>query len=121
MSYFHDLTKCDYSNSIMSSNSWNVPFLAIGWLEAEYEYPTGPVSKEVLDKLRLIHEEAITHCRFAQFRGLHTSSLSSPLNSEGPIENSDTNILIPTDSCIYVGSGGLVHYIEKHQYLPPEV
>ena len=44
----------------MNSNSWNVPFLAVGWLEAEYEYPTSPVSKEVIDKLRLIHEEAMT-------------------------------------------------------------
>jgi len=53
------------------------------------------------------------------FRGVKDCSLclAAGLRSPGPIWSQE-NVFIPGSGVVYVAPGGIVHYVEMHEYLP---
>ncbi len=90
---------------------------AVGWLGKEFEFSTGEVSPEFFRKLCQLSENpwqpivsAGFHiCELCQFHDCnHTATGTS-------------NLFIPFDNMIYVAPELIVHYVNVHYYLPPDV
>jgi hypothetical protein len=102
-----DFTPCAYLPVLADH------ILAIGWLDREFEYPTGWTSPEVFNRL-------LDFCRnpWQPFIscGLHKCNLCQ---HDG--EKSGTaNLFIPFDGRIFVCPELITHYINAHFYSPPD-
>ncbi|MEM7010813.1 MAG: hypothetical protein AAF585_04945 [Verrucomicrobiota bacterium] len=115
----NDLELCTYSGDPKIHGNWAVPLLAIGWLEAGHNFETGPVEQGVVDKVRKLHEQTWQKFIAFSYRGLHECDLCASGSATRGIDGSHTNTFVPGDNCVYMASGGILHYIEKHSYLPP--
>ena len=116
--HFPDLEICTYGRNAKAPEAWRVPLLAIGWLEAGMEYNQGEQSREFIDLARQYREE--TWYRLSGYRGLHGCTLCPSGPATKGIEGSHINLFVPGKECVYMASGGLVHYMEEHSYSPPE-
>lgn len=116
--HFPDLALCTYGHNAKSPEAWNVPLLAIGWLERGQTFSEGEAEEKVIDRARKIQGQ--TFGRISGYRGLHRCDLCEPEEAGFGIEDSHVNLFIPGNDCVYMASGGLVHYMEEHSYLPPE-
>src|SRR5260221_7282449 len=120
MTYFPDLGLCYYHNGPYDADSWSVPLLAIGWLEHPQTVPRGVTPKD----LRTILDEMSHRARYIysgnHFHGSHQCSfcIDEGRTSSG-LEGSHVNIFVPGINSVYIASGGIRHYIESHEYLPP--
>jgi hypothetical protein len=83
---------------------------AVGWLSAEHEFTKGTVAVAALDALRVLVREG--YCPVA-LAGLHTCELCSRERGSG-------NLLVPTGDLLYAAPAMIVHYVEAHEYAPPE-
>jgi hypothetical protein len=119
--HYGDLDLCRYHGGPFDAKNWSVPLCAVGWLEHPYAYNTGTSSEGLLSKLRSLVSAARAAYPHYYFRGMHDCSLclESGLVSPGPIWSQE-NIFVPGVGCVYVAPGGVVHYVESHQYLPPQ-
>ena len=119
MTYFQDLTCCDYHSGPFDTKNWRCPLLAVGWLEYPKRYSRGVVDNHVLDKLKLLSD----HFKFAfpqyLFRGLHKCSLCGD-GEDLWLDNSHVNIFVPGKDVVYIAPGRIDHYIRVHNYCPPE-
>lgn len=122
MAYFEDLSPYAYGRAEPDQFILN-----IGWLSYENTYQTGTVDKKKLDKLRILVSEPINlsrglyECEFCppsiyekvdgHFVGKKTRSCPS---GNGEIRVKGKN------GIIYVAPTLITHYIEEHNYLPPE-
>ena len=105
--YFPDLsTKCsaDHGECVR----------AIGWLAAGQDFPKGEVPPQFLEKLR---EHLKVPWQTIKFWGSHRCELCPP-NSHAPSDSN--NLWIPGDAVVYVAPAMILHYIEAHQYKPPD-
>ena len=117
--HYADLSSCDYG-SLLQHESWKVPILAVGWLERFRRYRKGVVEDEIVERAELFREQTSENFSGFIFRGLHGCSLCLGGSSRSGIKDSHVNLLIPGEDCVYVASGGLVHYMTKHSYRPPD-
>jgi hypothetical protein len=117
--YFADLELCCYHNGPFDADNWSVPLRAVGWLERPHPFPTGTVSETLLPKLKKMLEQTSQSYSQYSFRGLHVCSHCPGLPS--PLSKSHLNLFVPGAAAVYVAPAGIVHYIETHSYLPPEV
>lgn len=118
--HFTDLQTCTYGRHALSPDAWKVPLLAIGWLEEGHPFTTGTVDEALIRRVRQFHEE--TQKQFFQhsYLGLHACSLCKSGRASNGIKGSQINLIIPGTGCVYMASGGIAHYLEKHAYQPPE-
>ncbi len=122
MAYFEDLTPYTYHRSEADKNVLN-----IGWLSNENSYPTGTVDEEILDKLKILVTEPVN-----LFRGVHDCEFCPPRiyeKIEGQFvgrtvlscPNGNGEIRVKSkNGIIYVAPTLIAHYIEAHNYFPPE-
>src|SRR4051812_36484944 len=116
-----DLDLCRYHNGPLDADNWRVPLLAVGWLEHPHAFPIGTVPDDFLDKLRNQVARVYANYPHYQFRGVHRCSLCAAMGQDGPSAAnwSQENAFFPSDEAVFVCPGGIVHYVEAHQYLPP--
>ena len=114
MTYFADLSPYRYMKDGFRPGS-----ICIGWLDQAIEFSKGDTPPEFLDKLRNFYA-----VRFVQTRGLHRCHFCDrhPLY----FEQTDTYIgsaelrIFGGANRVYCAPDLLIHYIEAHNYLPPQ-
>jgi hypothetical protein len=100
----------------------------VGWLDAPHSYPTGEVAGEDIQAM----ERLVVHTWLPPYRamGWHDCTLCPRAPTDGPIVREiegqarmlgATEIWVPDGDVMYSVPTLILHYIEDHQYLPPEV
>jgi hypothetical protein len=120
MAWFPDLSQWD------NFASESAPVLqAVGWLARGHPYNTGEVSEQFFEKLcRLLNNPwepfasaGMHFCDFCTFTGGNGSGQYKGHKISGA---SSHILFIPADHQIYVAPESIAHYIDAHQYLPPQ-
>lgn len=107
MSHYPDLSPCDYFGDPDLP-----PLVAVGWLEAPFDYPRGRVERTVYERLRELSRAqwqpylyaGYQPCDLCQFDGHRCS----------------TNLFVPGSGVTYACPEAIVHYIACHGYQPPD-
>jgi hypothetical protein len=122
VAWFADLAVCTYFEDSDPEPIQSFGLLAIGWLERGHEYTHGAVDERV--RARLIPLIQHVWSPF-QYLGGHPCHLC--LDSGGHEAhaipghpNSFLNLLIPGNGCVYASPELIGHYIDVHEYAPPE-
>ena len=102
MAYYEDLTCCDY---FMGNG-----LIAVGWIEPEHPFEQGPVPESFLLALRSLLAFPWFPYHFAG--GHHCGLCDSAYGS--------ANLIVPGKSGFFVCPVLILHYIEEHQYHPPQ-
>ena len=123
MSWYDDLSPCDYFGVE------NAPkFKAVGWLEEGREFRRGKADPRFVHKLVLLLGESnplepssdpyfCSLCAFS--RGPSEFHLfQSPGMPSVPMGN--RNLFLPGAGFLYIAPSLVLHYIDAHQYLPPD-
>jgi len=116
MTYFPDLSRCDYFGPI------DLSLVAIGWLENGHPVPTGEVPEQVFEQLQELLREPWEPVAFA---GWHDCDLCVYRYGPSKLKTNPNavgfkNVFVPGDSKIYVAPELILHYIDHHGYAPPE-
>jgi len=87
---------------------------AIGWLEHGQPFPQGAPHPDFVTALKRHVDDAGRWLPLVTF-GAHFCDL-------GPCENAGSAqyVVIPAPSCFYVAPELITHYVERHQYAPPD-
>lgn len=96
---------------------------AIGWLERGRDYTRGSVSRDVFVAIARLAADpwpAITAgrhaCDLCAFSGgpfeVHVDKIRVAIGM--------SDIFVPAAECVYVAPATIVHYIDSHEYQPPE-
>ncbi|MEM6281319.1 MAG: hypothetical protein AAF787_03925 [Chloroflexota bacterium] len=126
--YYPDLSPYEYM--LRGKVDFEKPILNVGWLEKSHEFRKGSVPPEVVKSLRrlLRYQPAIA----VQTRGLHLCDICEGKSTQRvislPGDNSKfmylgtAELWLPSEdgSTIYAAPTMIYHYIEAHDYLPPE-
>jgi len=120
MTHFDDLSPYSYQPS-------ESPMKNVGWLGAGSSFPRGSTPARARDELLRISSEAPAE---NLMRGVHDCEfceLESPIRLETPYnERGWTSIgmgefhVQAKDGTIYSAPTLILHYIDEHEYLPPE-
>lgn len=118
MTYYADLTACDYFGPT------DAPLLAIGWLDRDHPYHKGQVTRQCFESLAGLLANAWQPFAVA---GRHRCELCSFTGGPAAVRIGDTDILIgmtnvfvPASDCVYVAPSLVLHYIDAHGYVPPD-
>ena len=113
--YFEDLAPLLYCGL---NGGWQVPLLAVGWLEHPHPVPGGNVPADLLDHIRRLKQKP-----FGRFMGLHGCSLCWEAGVRPFVRTilNDSSLVfyVPGDGVVYGVPGGVDHYITTHAYAPP--
>ncbi len=118
MTWYADLGFIDYFFAGATS------LRAVGWLDAEHPFETGPISSADFEKLcRLL----VSPWQPVATAGRHGCELCGHTNGPGLLRYRDlevplgvANVFIPGERKIYVAPSLLVHYVDAHHYRPPD-
>lgn len=123
MSWFNDLAPCDYFGPEHAAG-----LKAVGWLEEGREFRSGKADPRFVHKLVLLLGEPSPldrqtdphYCSLCAFsRGPSEFRLwQSPGMPAVPLGN--RNLCVPGAGCLYVAPSLILHYVDAHQYAPPE-
>jgi hypothetical protein len=123
MSWYDDLAACDYFGAEHAAR-----FKAIGWLEEGREFKCGRTDPRFVHKLVLLlgepnpleHSADPHFCTLCVFsRGPSEFHLfQSPGMPSVPMGN--RNLFLPGSGFLYIAPSLILHYIDAHQYAPPE-
>lgn len=89
---------------------------AIGWLDAKHNFPTGKSSAAFIHELRQLAEkcdESSYLLGWPHYMGFHTCELCGNFRSAG-------NLGVPAGELLFVTPEMITHYVEHHEYLPPQ-
>ena len=120
MSSIRDGEACNYL-----PESEGIPLISVGWLEAGDLFPRGKVSKEFFDKLcqdltrRWKPPFVMTgfhDCSLCQFSICTTSRFKDHVLGS----RSNAELYVPDGRQIYVTPVSIAHYIDAHDYCPPD-
>lgn len=105
-SYYQDLTPYTYGRSL-DKNSVN-----IGWLDPKHDFQKGDVDKEIIEKIKNLPEAE-------RYKGYHFCEFCQ---TEDRFKKARTSVnkRITYNGVTYHFPGLLDHYIEVHNYLPPQ-
>ena len=87
--------------------------LNVGWLENGYPFETGRTSWRFRRRLRRLAKDLKNNF----FRTFHTCSLCED-NTQAPRGTGEIHVAGP-DGVTYVAPALIVHYVARHNYLPP--
>jgi hypothetical protein len=118
MTAIADLSPCTYL-----SDSPQV--LAVGWLGRSESYQHGPVDEGVFAKLiellvdpwQRIYFMGRHECEFCRFTGC-ASNVSYRNQS---VTVGVANVFVPGEGVLFAAPSMIVHYIDSHEYAPPQV
>ncbi len=123
MSWFDDLSPCDYFGPEHAAR-----FKAVGWLEDGHEFRRGKCDPRFVHKLVLLlgepspleHSTDPHYCTLCVFsRGPSEFRLfQSPGMPAVPMGN--RNLYLPGAGFCYIVPSLVLHYIDAHQYVPPD-
>ena len=105
MSQFNDLAPLDYFGQGAAS-----VLVAIGWLDQVVPFTLGAIDPKVLERLSILLENPFEP---GQCLGFHQCDICQG-------QFGSRNLFIPGRGFLYVCPELIIHYIEKHNYLPPE-
>ena len=110
MAYYADLEPCDYFGPFRR------PYLtAVGWLERRREYRRGgDLSPEFWNKLLLLLADPWTSLGVCG--GMHDCDLCRLSAGVRGINY----LIVPGDETLYISPDYIHHYIDAHDYCPPE-
>ncbi|RKG90751.1 hypothetical protein D7V88_10505 [Corallococcus terminator] len=119
MSYFQDLSPCSYFGR------WEESLLAVGWLDSEHAFTKGAVGEDFFAGLiRLCMQPwqpavfAGRHpCPFCRFTGGHGGVTYQGMTVSIGAEN----VFVPGLERVFVAPTMIAHYIDAHEYVPPQV
>ena len=103
MSYYKDLTPYNYHH--YSEKEFNV-----GWLQEGYEFDKGDVPEGFLEKLK----------KYSDHRMLQTKGWQSCHFCEENEHSSDEIRIVSNSGIYYACPMMIIHYVEAHNYLPPQ-
>jgi hypothetical protein len=115
--YFSDLTPYEYYLPSKLSNVLN-----IGWLDSAHEYPKSKASAVFVEKLtRILNAGDRFNARVNQIRGVHPCNLCSQRIFNNPFIGS-CELWLPAKAgdVTYAAPSMIIHYIEDHDYCPPQ-
>ncbi len=104
MTYYPDGAPCDYYGGEYAS-----VFVAIGWLAATRDYPRGRLPAREYKCLLSLHQQPY---RLMFTLGRYECELCGDYLSTG-------DLFVPHGSDVFVAPGGILHYVQTHDYLPP--
>ena len=110
MAHFPDLTPYAYRHEAAALN--------VGWLAKDHPFDTGVTPPEVVQRLKLCcHEIGVN-----QTRGLHPCDFcEDPYAYRDDTDVGSAEIwAFGSAGTVYAAPTLIVHYIEAHDYLPPE-
>lgn len=118
MAYFQDLALCDYFGPIDGR------LLAVGWLDCDHAFTHGRVASSVFEafaRLAMSPWQPIAFagtypCPFCVFTG----GPCEVRGREGNVLVGATNVFVPSEDAVYVAPSLTLHYMDAHEYLPPE-
>ncbi len=116
--YFEDLSEYVYSGAFGSNRVVNV-----GWLDTNHQFRTAECSNELLDRLFDLCLSPVNVTR-----GFHQCSFCVPdpwgievIRNSQRVRLGSAEIRVSGDGGIVYASPDLIfHYVEVHQYSPPE-
>lgn len=115
--YFEDLKLCNYFSKYYNPESWNVPLLAVGWLEHPHPFTQGEAPGDLPERIRTLNRQAYL---FGLSLGYHACSICAANgSSSAPLLESNTNLFVPGNGVVYLAPGRADHYLDVHAYLPP--
>lgn len=120
MTHFPDLSPCGYFSGVSDDR-----LIAVGWLESGHDYTSGELSDSVVSRLTellvnpwqpsiAMGQHDCSFCRFSGGPRTFTFNNST-------IEMGISNLFIPTKDQIFVAPSLIVHYMDAHNYAPPDV
>ncbi len=89
---------------------------AIGWLSAKHSYPRGAVPESFIARLQSFcahWSDSVLALDWPVAGGPHTCDFCNEFRASG-------NFGIPGDMVLFVAPEMVAHYVEKHEYLPPQ-
>lgn len=104
--YFADLSH----GCLLGSGS---DICAVGWLDKHHSYPKGPVPNSFLETLKRHIQTAWQPVVSA---GLYECSFCEV----GQTWGAGGNVWIPAPKVVYIAPEMITHYIETHDYQPPD-
>lgn len=108
MAWIPDLTSFTYCDRYTGTS-----VLAVGWLEREHEYRTGRITTEVLKRLGELCSDR-QQWSILVYRGFHNCTLCPKKAPHG-----SRNLFVPGNGVTYACPELIVHYVDRHSYLPP--
>ena len=99
--------------------------VAVGWLEARYDYPEGEVSAEFFARLcELVTGPCPTPWGWCGYHVCTLCRRGEPVKSRFgyPVlaYPGNTELLVPGTGRTYVTPHSIAHYVDAHDYCPPE-
>ena len=122
MTYFNDLSPCDYFP--VESRE---PLLAVGWLNREHDFCRGSVDRAFAAKLFELLRDPWQPCVFCGCHECEFCRFSEGPNSFQLRRQNDfvrvgcLNLFVPGEGCVFVAPSLIIHYIDSHGYCPPAV
>src|SRR5437763_698918 len=107
MAWYADLSPCGYFGEEVASG-----LRSIGWLQHDQPFVSGVVDKLIYDRLL---EFLPDPWQPMMFLGVHQCDLCNYDGITG-----GNNLFIPTDEFIYVCPELICHYMNEHNYRPPD-
>ena len=123
MSHFEDLSPLGYFGAEYSD-----VLRAIGWLEPGHNYTRGHVEREFFERLcellqrpwSPVHFMGAQDCGFCRFTGGNPTQLQRKTGLVRIPGHSCLNLFVPGDGVIYASPELIAHYIDAHEYRPPD-
>jgi hypothetical protein len=108
--YFGDLSP-RYTKESRFSDRFK-DYVCIGWLDSSHDFPKGDVPKEVVDKIKLMDP-------YVRTKGWHSCEFCIDEDDKRD-SRSSTEYKVDGSGKTYCFPQMLIHYIEKHNYKPPQ-
>lgn len=126
MSYFADLSPCTEFPIAYSDK-----LLAVGWLDKEQAYAKGFVPQTVVTRLvellvnpwQPVASLGWHNCPLCRFTsGPRQFNLTTDTLDTGyiTIQMGTNNLFVPAQDCIFVAPSLILHYMDAHEYAPPQ-
>ena len=92
-------------------------FKSIGWISKDHPFQKSELTPEVLSALRAYMKEPVS---FWMACGVHRCEFCPPAGPWTWNNTSNREIWVPTIDVLYVAPVLILHYVEIHQYKPPD-
>jgi hypothetical protein len=89
---------------------------SVGWLSSAHPFPKGKSPPEVIAKLRELTstwEESTEAMNWPAACGSHECEICHAFRAGG-------NLAVPSATVLFVAPEMIAHYVEVHEYLPPQ-
>lgn len=118
MAYYEDLRPCDYFGHVEGR------LLAVGWLDRAHGHPKGTPPRPFFESLARLSADAWQPFATA---GRHACELCIFTGGPAELRVRDvsvvlgaTNVFVPGRDAVYVAPSLVLHYMDSHEYLPPD-